>query len=68
MLKQRKVRQKQGKNRGLGKGLVDFCVCVSCWCKRNYRNKKYGLDFHTAEVTGSNPVPPIDVKDYKIRS
>jgi hypothetical protein len=47
---------------GLGKGLSNFCVAVSLEIARTYGDRNLRGDFHTAEVTGSNPVPPSGVK------
>ena len=57
-----KSRQFLGIFSGVGTGLVNFCVLINLYVSITYGNKKLAKDFHTAEVTGSNPVPPIDVK------
>ena len=57
-----KCGQDLGNFPGLGKGLVNFHVAISHYVSTICENKNFRLDFHTAEVTDSNSVPPIDCK------
>jgi hypothetical protein len=56
-----KYGQHLGNYLGVGKGLANFCVVVSPYVSTTYENRNLIWDFHTAEVTGSNPVPPSSV-------
>ena len=50
--------QRLGNFSCVGKGLAKIWVVASLYMSTTYENENFRWDFHTAEVTGSNPVPP----------